>query len=99
MKDLIEQYLHSLMPSETAYLERVQSRTVKWIPQSKPQWLAFLSRADELFYGGAAMGGKSDMLLGLAGEAHQKSIIFRRVFPNLRSIIERSRQIYNFEGR
>lgn len=35
------------------------------------------------------------MLLGLAGEAHQRSIIFRRVFPNLRFLIERSRQIYN----
>lgn len=68
------------------------------MPQSKPQWLAFLSRADEMFYGGAAGGGKSDLLLGLAGECHQRSIVFRRVFPNLRFLIERSRQIYNAEG-
>lgn len=33
----------------------------------------------------------------MAGEAHQRSIIFRRVFPNLRFLIERSRQIYNPE--
>lgn len=97
MNDTIEPYLHSLMQSEKDYLVRVQERTAKWIPQSKPQWLAFLSRADELFYGGAAGGGKSDLLLGLAGEAHRKSIIFRRVFPNLRELIERSRKIYNSE--
>lgn len=57
--------------------------------------MALLSRADELYYGGAAGGGKSDLLLGLAGEAHKQSIIFRRVFPNLRFLVERSRQIYN----
>lgn len=96
--DLIEQYLHSLMPSEKAYLERVQNKTAIWVPQSKPQWLAFLTRADECFYGGAAGGGKSDLLLGLAGEVHNRSIIFRRVFPNMRFLIERSRQIYNAEG-
>jgi hypothetical protein len=60
--------------------------------------LAFLSRADEIFYGGAAGGGKSDLLLGIAGEAHKRSIIFRRVFPNLRFLVERSRAIYNAEG-
>lgn len=64
------------------------------MPTSKPQWMAFLTRADELFYGGAAGGGKSDLLLGLAGEAHERSIIFRRVFPNLRFLVERSKQLY-----
>jgi len=91
---IIGDYLAQLLPSEQRYLERVSNRTARWKPQSKPQWQAFLSRADELFYGGAGGGGKSDLLLGLAGEAHQKSIIFRRVFPNLRELIERSRQIY-----
>lgn len=93
--DLIDQYLHSLMPSEKRYLEKIQNRTARWKPQSKPQWFGFLSRADELFYGGSGGGGKSDLILGLAGESHKRSIIFRRVFPNLRALIERSREIYS----
>lgn len=73
----------------------MQNKTALWVPQSKPQWKAVFSRADELFYGGAGGGGKSDWLLGMAGELHHRSIIFRRVFPNMRFLIERSRQIYN----
>lgn len=34
-------------------------------------------------------------MLGLAGTQHWRSIIFRREFPQLRDVIERSRAIYN----
>ena len=40
----------------------------KWVPQPGPQQQAFESQADILFYGGAAGGGKTDLLLGLGGE-------------------------------
>ncbi len=77
----------------------------KWKPfpdkpdgTSHPQRLALESEADILGYGGAAGGGKSDLLLGVAGWNHYRSIIFRRVFPSLRGIVDRSREIYNPEG-
>jgi hypothetical protein len=66
-----------------------------WSPNPGPQTEAYYSEADELFYGGAAGGGKTDLGLGLAGTAHQNSIIFRRVFPSIRAVIERSREIFN----
>jgi len=75
------------------------SLAVDWKPfPNSPQEAAYNSLADELFYGGAAGGGKSALILGLAGTAHRNSIIFRRVFPNTRALIEDSRAIYNREG-
>jgi hypothetical protein len=68
-------------------------------PDNIPQQLAYECEADELFYGGAAGGGKTDLLLGLAATQHHTSIIFRRVFPSMRAIVERSREILNPDGQ
>lgn len=64
-----------------------------WQPLPGPQQDAYLSEADILFFGGAAGGGKTDLIAGLAQEEHIKSIIFRREFPQLRGIIERIAEI------
>lgn len=69
-----------------------------WKPLPGPQTLAYYSEADILFYGGAAGGGKTDLLLGVARHEHFRSVIFRRVFPSLRAIIDRSREIYSPDG-
>lgn len=63
------------------------------IPES-PQRQAYESLADDLFYGGAAGGGKSDLLLGLANTAHFRSIIFRREFAQLEGLEERAQELY-----
>jgi len=70
-----------------------------WTPLPGPQSRALESQADELFYGGAAGGGKTDLLLGLALTQHRSAIIFRREFRQLRGIIERSRHVIGRLGR
>lgn len=54
-----------------------------------PQRLALESEADELFYGGMAGGGKTDLGIGAALTQHRRSVIFRRVAPNLDAIEQR----------
>lgn len=63
--------------------------------RATPQELAFASPADFLFYGGAAGGGKTDLLIGLALTSHQRSILFRREAKQLRAVTDRVRQILN----
>lgn len=60
-----------------------------WMPQEGPQEAAYYSEADILFYGGAAGGGKTDLLLGLALTSQEHSIIFRREAVQLIGIEER----------
>jgi hypothetical protein len=50
---------------------------------------AYTSPADLLLYGGAAGGGKSDLLIGLALTAHERSVIFRRTYVDLRGMEQR----------
>jgi hypothetical protein len=50
-----------------------------WSPNPGPQTQAFVCQADELFYGGQAGGGKTDLGLGLALIAHKRSLILRRI--------------------
>ena len=63
-----------------------------------PQQLGYDSPADILFFGGAGGGGKSDLLLGLAGTRHRESIIFRREFPQLAEMRKRARVLYGRYG-
>lgn len=66
-----------------------------WKPLPGPQTQAFFSPADFLFYGGAAGGGKTDLMLGVAYHNHTNSILFRRESPELRAIIERAQLIFD----
>jgi hypothetical protein len=64
-----------------------------WLPNPGPQTAAYFSIADETFYGGAAGGGKSALLCGLALTQHKRSILFRREFPQVKGLVDEIRRI------
>lgn len=64
-----------------------------WMPQIGPQMAALESKADILFYGGQAGGGKTDLLLGASLTEQEHSIIFRREAVQLVGLEERMTQI------
>ena len=59
------------------------------------------SKADLLLYGGAAGGGKTDLMIGLALTGHTRSVIFRSTYVDLDGVEQRlieilgSREGYN----
>ena len=73
-----------------------------WTPQSGPQEAAIRTAGfvDELFFGGARGGGKSDFLLGdFASDVTQygtawRGILFRKNFPDLEEIEMRSKELF-----
>jgi hypothetical protein len=66
-------------PEELSEIDGILAEdTPRWVPLPGPQTEAYECEADILYYGGAAGGGKSDMLLGLGLTRHTRSIIYRR---------------------
>lgn len=85
-------------------LAQAQQGPTLWEPQPGPQSLAIAAQfVDELMFGGARGGGKSDFLLGDylqdtdQGAAWQ-GIIFRRSYPELEELIKRAREIFPAYG-
>ena len=67
--------------------------TPVWVPLQGPQTQALSTEADILFYGGAAGGGKTDLLIGLSATQHTNSVIFRREGTQHKGIIRRFTEI------
>ena len=95
----IEEKYRRLSPEKKKEIDELivqDVRTQCWRPlinlehpeRPTPQQQAYDCKADILFYGGAAGGGKTGLLVGLALTAHHQSIIYRREVKQLDKIAE-----------
>jgi hypothetical protein len=89
--------LNALPPErQQALLDEAARATkhLKWTPNPGPQSLAYYSPADVLLYGGQPGGGKSQLLLGLAFNEHESSLIMRRQYTDLDSLTHEAIKIH-----
>jgi len=83
-----------------ATITRKRERVVVWAPQPGPQQNLINCPADEIFFGGARGGGKTDGMLGkfaIKAGTYGDGVVgkfFRKTREDLKEAIERSKQIY-----
>lgn len=95
----LERRLSRLTPDERREVEEIlQSGEPLWRPQPGAQMMALASTADIIGYGGAAGGGKSDLVCGLALTEHDRSLIIRREKVQTEGFIQRLAQILGGTG-
>lgn len=100
-KNEMPEFLPSLNEQERALVDLLYHLNPIWLPNKGPQTEAWLTDADELYFGGQAGGGKSDLLLGLALTAHQRSIVFRREYTQFRGeegLLQRTANVVGAHG-
>lgn len=84
--------------------QSTEGKNLVWTPHPGPQTWLLTCPYEEIFYGGARGGGKSDGLLGdiLAHVAenpkHARCIVFRETYPDLEELIARSKDLYYAVG-
>ena len=84
----------------TATARRIDPRTVAWAPQAGPQSDLVSCPFQEILYGGARGGGKTDGVLGRVGiraglyGRHYSALIVRREMPQADDMLERARELW-----
>lgn len=70
--------------------EEVSEETgdMRFIPTPGPQMEAYYSKADLLLYGGKPGGGKTSLILGLAVNEHERSLVVRKTFAEVGGVID-----------
>lgn len=97
-----EAYIAGLNEAEKAQLDKLLEPELKakWLPdpRNEPQFEAYYSIAELLLFGGAAGGGKTDLLCGVALNNHRNSVLFRKQSTDLRGIEERILALAGHDG-
>lgn len=79
-------------------------RPIIWAPQPGPQTALLLCPIDDVFFGGARGGGKSDGLLGdwlmhlNENQGRAKGLFFRKTYPELAEVWSRAMEIFPHTG-
>ena len=69
-----------------------------WTPINDLQRLALATDAFELYCGGRARSGKTDLILGAAMTRHKDTIIFRKQYTQITALRDRAREILRGTG-
>jgi hypothetical protein len=94
--DKIAEHLKDAEPQvrdEAAGIWHKSTGHILWTPNDGPQRNAYECEADELFYGGQAGGGKTELGLGLALTVHKRSLLLRRINKDAVKLAERVAEI------
>lgn len=90
----LDEILSRLQGMPPEQLAMVSSEVMKataeqsWFPNPGPQTEAYDCEADELFYGGQAGGGKTDLMVGLSITQHTRSLLLRRTNKEAQGLVE-----------
>ena len=88
--------LAELTPEERAEIDALIAEDIAdmpWRPLDGPQRMAYESQADIIGYGGAAGGGKTDLICGKVQTQHRRSLVVRREKAQTEGVIQRQMAI------
>ena len=92
LKGMLERF--SPEKAQEVISDAIEMTDEKWIPNPGPQTRAYFCEADVLLYGGEPGGGKSQLVLGLAFNAHRRALVMRREYGDLDRLVEDALKIH-----
>ncbi|CCJ48960.1 terminase family protein [Bordetella parapertussis] len=89
----IRRLMAYMTPAELAEVDALLATAPPWLPLPGPQTAAYNSDADIIGYGGAAGGGKTDLIAGLTLTKHERALIVRREKAQTEGFVQRMTEI------